>query len=78
MFAGVEPPDLEGGGIWTAQGLSEVIFEAILVEACRHGGILGLSIMASFDLVALALEHYGALDVEAKRLLALKRLYWPA
>ncbi|MCG5238166.1 hypothetical protein ACIU1J_27795 [Azospirillum doebereinerae] len=32
--------------------------------------------MASFDLAALALEHYDTLDVGAKRLLALKRLYW--
>ncbi|WP_449226837.1 restriction endonuclease [Azospirillum argentinense] len=37
-----------------------------------------LSLLDLDDLVALALEHYDALDVEAKRLLALKRLYWPA
>ncbi|MFD1624384.1 restriction endonuclease [Azospirillum griseum] len=37
-----------------------------------------LSLLDLDDLVALALERYDALDVEAKRLLALKRLYWPA
>ncbi|WP_208852362.1 restriction endonuclease [Roseomonas genomospecies 6] len=37
-----------------------------------------LSLLDLDDLVALALEHYDTLDVEAKRLLALKRLYWPA
>lgn len=37
-----------------------------------------LSLLDRDDLVALALEHYDVLDVEAKRLLALKRLYWPA
>lgn len=37
-----------------------------------------LSLLDLDDLVALALELYDVLDVEAKRLLALKRLYWPA
>ncbi|SMH58570.1 restriction endonuclease [Azospirillum agricola] len=37
-----------------------------------------LSLLDLDDLVALALEHYDALDVDAKPLLALKRLYWPA
>ena len=37
-----------------------------------------LSLLDLDDLVALALEHYDGLDVDSKRLLPLKRLYWPA
>ena len=37
-----------------------------------------LSLLDFDDLVALALEHYDGLDVDSKRLLPLKRLYWPA
>ena len=47
--------------------------ERIVVDGCRE-----LTLWTLDNLVRALVDHYDATDTETKRLVPLKRMYWPA